>query len=321
MLETSTNVALELTPELVSDWASIHIYIHDFDKHDHFLTHCVALLPDDLLSKIFFIRYWEGGPHIRLRIRFIQVADQENVQANVQAEMITYIESGIRHYLQDNHSVSHLNREDFYAQYQPHQTTETQAKWYAHHSVEKIAYHPETARYGGSFCMRLCEDHFCWDSSVALKQLHKKKSQRHALAFAYCLVFLEQLQHYSVDSWNLSGIKELHPDRPMRDMILRQSQQRYAAIRVTLQARLEQLHSATFYPSEVQVLRAKLELLFPLLQMHSQTPLAEVANSLLHMSFNRFGLSPNEEAQLRYLAVRTFNENHGHEDYHLKNQL
>lgn len=314
MLRTAVNTNVNRALDPFNAWESLHIYIHDFDKHDHFLQHCVAQLPEELLRKIFFVRYWEGGPHIRLRIRVTPATGLSDI-----SEVIANTESRIQHYLQANHFVSHLNRDDFYALYSRHYATDIHAEWYAHHSVEKIAYHAETERYGGEFCMSLCEEHFCWDSTVALKQLHKQKSQRHALAFASCLVFLEQLQHYSVDSWKLSGIEELHPDRPTRDMILRHSQQRYVAIKAPLQAQFEQLNSAVFCPGEVQALRAKLELLFPQLQMYSQAPLAEVANSLLHMSFNRLGLSPNEEAQLRYLAVRTFNENQGHEDHHLKN--
>ncbi|MBI3713500.1 MAG: hypothetical protein HY253_11150 [Burkholderiales bacterium] len=305
MLETTANT--DLASESASAWESLHVYIHDFDKHDHFLQHCVAQFPDDLLSQIFFVRYWEGGPHVRLRCRLTQAAGR--------MDLVSYIESSIQHYLRKNSSVSHLNCEDFYAQYQRHHSEKTQAIWYPHQSVEKIAYHAETARYGGPLCVRLCEDHFCWDSSVTLKQLHKKKSHRHSLAFAYCLVFLEQLQLYSIDSWNLCGIRELHPDRRTRDLIIQHSQQRYAAIKGTLQAQFEQLKSAESCPDEVQSLRAKLKRLLPRLHMYSQAPLAGVANSLLHMSFNRLGLSPNEEAQLRYLAVRTFNEDHSHEDH------
>ena len=296
----ATNPHTELTTESALMWNSLHVFIHDFSKHDHFLNECIAQLPETILQNTFFVRYWEGGPHIRLRTR---------AEVNTQQTFTTeQLEFDIKNYLSKNNFPSNLSRDDFYAQYRLQQTAQFQASWYPHLSVEKIAYHAETQRYGGQICMALCEEHFCKDSALTLRLLHKTKSQRHALAFAYCIVYLEQLQFFKVDSWELSGIKELHPDQHERSVIKKQSQQRYSGIKSALQTQFEAITSPTSCTMEVRLLRAQLKALFPQFQTHAQIPLVAIANSLLHMSFNRLGIAPSEEAQLRYLAVNTFNE-------------
>ncbi|MBW5484274.1 thiopeptide-type bacteriocin biosynthesis protein, partial [Streptomyces bambusae] len=56
-------------------WHSLHVYLHSgTEETDRFLTEDVAPLLDGAVARgeaadWFFIRYGEGGPHVRVRVR------------------------------------------------------------------------------------------------------------------------------------------------------------------------------------------------------------------------------------------------------------
>ncbi|MCX4553325.1 MULTISPECIES: lantibiotic dehydratase C-terminal domain-containing protein [unclassified Streptomyces] len=66
-----------------SDWVCAHIF-YDTDQ-DLLLTDCVrplvgTLTDDGLVQRYFFLRYWEGGPHVRLRLLPARTADRAEVE-------------------------------------------------------------------------------------------------------------------------------------------------------------------------------------------------------------------------------------------------
>jgi hypothetical protein len=67
-----------------SEWISVHAFFHG--DLDHMLTDMVAplindLRADELVSGSFFLRYWDGGPHLRLRVLPSTEQARERVRA------------------------------------------------------------------------------------------------------------------------------------------------------------------------------------------------------------------------------------------------
>ncbi|MET9914133.1 lantibiotic dehydratase C-terminal domain-containing protein [Streptomyces sp. NPDC006476] len=74
-----------LDPDVAAgpDWVCAHIF-YDTDQ-DALLTGCVrplvqALTANGLVQRYFFLRYWEGGPHVRLRLLLARAADRAEVE-------------------------------------------------------------------------------------------------------------------------------------------------------------------------------------------------------------------------------------------------
>ncbi|MDA6131158.1 hypothetical protein OSK38_27810, partial [Escherichia coli] len=57
--------------KLRTNWKAYHVFYHG--NLDILIQQCIKpitkkLLSEGIAEKFFFIRYWEGGPHIRLRV-------------------------------------------------------------------------------------------------------------------------------------------------------------------------------------------------------------------------------------------------------------
>ncbi|MEU2791146.1 lantibiotic dehydratase C-terminal domain-containing protein [Streptomyces sp. NPDC007100] len=77
-----------------SDWVSAHVF-YDTDQ-DALLTGCVRplvakLTADGLVQRHFFLRYWEGGPHVRLRLLPARTADRAEVERLVAEQIRSFL--------------------------------------------------------------------------------------------------------------------------------------------------------------------------------------------------------------------------------------
>ncbi len=111
-----------------------------------------SIIDQQLADQFFFIRYWEKGPHIRLRFK----GDRQILQQIVKPKLINYFET----YFKDNPSERKTPEwlED---------ATEEQ-KWYPNNSIQFIEYEPETERYGGEHAILVAETQFQASSEAAL---------------------------------------------------------------------------------------------------------------------------------------------------------
>ncbi|PGP66465.1 hypothetical protein COA00_21855, partial [Bacillus cereus] len=74
-----------LAPETTNIWNSIHVFLHDSNNYHSFMEEDLNLFLQEmkknkLIDKWFFIRYWEGGPHIRLRFLNLKVDVQQVIE-------------------------------------------------------------------------------------------------------------------------------------------------------------------------------------------------------------------------------------------------
>jgi hypothetical protein len=141
-------------------WLAAHLYYAG--NWEDFLTRGVKPFVDKILARkaarqYFFIRYWERGPHIRLRFK----GDKETLTHVVKPEVEDFFLRYFRHYPS--------RREE------PAGVKEAPAdqRWYPNNSVQFLAYEPEIERYGGLVGLDIAERFFQASSHVTLSVLHE----------------------------------------------------------------------------------------------------------------------------------------------------
>lgn len=146
-----------------NDWFALHIFLSDAAAADRFLLDWVTpqvrrLMGSGGASGWFFLRYWEGGPHLRLRLRGLSSAGREQLLADARAAVPGYL------------SAQPPTREAYYRNHffdgQPLDLT--QLPWFDEGSVVVMPYEPEWRRYGGAAGLPVNERLFDLGSTLAL---------------------------------------------------------------------------------------------------------------------------------------------------------
>ncbi|MFC2950001.1 lantibiotic dehydratase C-terminal domain-containing protein [Virgibacillus sediminis] len=144
-------------------WNSFHIFYHDQNRWDHFLIYLYKRLIDiygkNTLPSFFFIRYWEGGPHLRFRVRNMGEINKDKFVRSI-ADFFLEFPSEIE-----------VNKSEFYNQYQMLLDNHEDREWYPNHSIQELAYIPETRRYNGETMLQLSESQFEFSSRYVIKFL------------------------------------------------------------------------------------------------------------------------------------------------------
>ncbi|HKN55143.1 MAG TPA: lantibiotic dehydratase C-terminal domain-containing protein, partial [Amycolatopsis sp.] len=150
-----------------SAWVSAHAFFQD--DLDLLVTHVVAPLTEELAAEgmageFFFLRYWDGGPHLRLRVLPAPGASRGEVER--------LIGERFGGYLSGNPSADHLSAAQYAALAPELARKEDMSSWttrpYPNNSVSFIAYRPEYERYGHGAAMQAVERHFAESSRIAL---------------------------------------------------------------------------------------------------------------------------------------------------------
>jgi thiopeptide-type bacteriocin biosynthesis protein len=152
-------------------WLSAHIFYAE--PFEHLLVNGIKPFVDDLIKKkiikyYFFIRLWEKGPHIRLRIYGKE----------------TIISGVIRRSLLQ-HFKKYLKRFPSKRQ-EPKWTKNIQQKekWYPNNSIEFITYEPEIERYGGKYGINVAHKIFYHSSKSILSLIENNHKQNKEISFS-----------------------------------------------------------------------------------------------------------------------------------------
>ncbi len=169
-------------------WYALHAFIHDFiaidvymgHKFNEFLEQC-----KDEFEEYFFIRYWLGGPHVRLRFKLRDPVIRDSICSGLQDSVDAFLrEYGDRLKLVD--------RDNYY---QPHMLKAEKINsvyWCEHGKVVDFTYEPEFDRYGGESNMYLSERIFS-ESSHLVCQLNTLPFPKRIVA-AFDLMMLTFLE-------------------------------------------------------------------------------------------------------------------------------
>ncbi len=276
-------------------WMSLHVFIHDFARLDAFLCDCLARMPRDFLDDAFFIRYWLGGPHVRIRFR-----DGDAAPA---------LEAHVRAWLARNVFDSDLEPDSYYRRFASQLHTEPRHYWHGNGELHYIAYEPEVARYGGPAGLALCERYFVDDSNAVLAMLREHAgAQVEKILLGCCLVHYEVLAQAGLfdaclhECHGVAGQGELGP-----------------ALRARMGAALEsampglraagaRYGAGEYFPAALAAYRARLRGICAALAEVGAPGVPAILHSLLHMSFNRAGVIPLRENSIRLFALALYEE-------------
>jgi thiopeptide-type bacteriocin biosynthesis protein len=179
-------------------WLSAHLFC--MPPWENFLVQGVLpfvqeMLQSEKITGWFFIRYWEKGPHIRLRLRG-------------QSAIITQeVKPRLTQYFTDWFAAHPTVRNDFDAAGQRHPFAEN---WFPNDTALFIDYEPETERYGGIAAgITLAETHFQSSSAAVMGALAQNANWSYSrslgmaiqlhTSFAHCCGFtrMESLELFN----------------------------------------------------------------------------------------------------------------------------
>jgi thiopeptide-type bacteriocin biosynthesis protein len=173
----------------LTEWNSLHIHLHGGVEYtDRFLVDCLAPAADALVGRggaagWFFIRYWAGGPHVRLRLRDTA---QEDVRLLTE-QLDTWLAG-------NSIDTEPLSPEDFYRA----RGDIAVHGWHKHGEIVTAEYEPEVERYGGPDAIEIAERLFEESTKVAIAAVRASPGRGRRLGAAMNLVVA--LAHAVCDS-------------------------------------------------------------------------------------------------------------------------
>lgn len=144
-------------------YRSTHFFIHDSSKHDEFLVEYLnRIIQDENLIDYFYIRYWQGGPHIRFRWK---AKNEENFYLKIET-IFQEFKNGYKPSIfleKDSFYKNHPLDNEFFP--------EDRLYWFRDGTLKEIEYERELTRYGGEKRIHLSEKMFNATSILAMDNL------------------------------------------------------------------------------------------------------------------------------------------------------
>lgn len=304
-------------------WRSLHIY--HYAQQDGLLVDGISSVLQRRraageVDQAFYLRYWKGGPHIRLRLRAAERIDETSRQ--VHAELAAYVSAHPSRLRLDpdqyQTGAGHLAG---------HEGVSAGTELVPDNTVRPEPYEPEYGKYGGPLGVEIAEQLF--DSStrlalgaVSLTRHHPER--RLGIAFSSLLLatraagygpqeLMEFLRYYS-GFWASYAPDEVRAAWPAR-----LAEQRRALVATTATALTGGPARGSLgawsdaVSAAVAAVREKEEeVLGAVSLLGAAAPMNARRNSLLlnyvHTHNNRLGILPVEEAYLGFLAFEALRE-------------
>ena len=264
-------------------WVSVHAFHHG-DQDALLLGGVRPLLAElraaGLVEEFFFLRYWDGGPHLRLRFLPPSTVDGDQLQRLVLDRLRRHLAA---HPAPESAAVAD------YPRFAPvlarrEGVTEYLRRPRPNNTVRPVRYVPETERYGDGADLVAVERHFGESSRIALGLIAAgaTRGQRHTTAL--CAVQL---------AWLAAGHRppvSADPDADARYLADRQRLR-------TLKIRVAEIAEGT---STLPASGA----LTTWWRSIGAAPVRRVADLCAHLLCNRLGLGYPDERRVRQLAAR-----------------
>lgn len=320
-------------------WISVHLFYHD-DLNQAivgWMHPLVSMLQEQrLIDRFFFIRYWQGGPHLRLRLLPTAGVAGASIRAIVERSSSTFVTGypstttlPIDQYLR---STAQLTTWEY--------SEDRRLPFYPNNSLQAIPYQPEYERYGGHEAMPLVERHF-HDSSVLVTEMLVQGTPRQQRIGASLTMVLLALMQWDATPSVLHEVFRFSYQRWMRmfgDDVARyeaQFEQQYRRQQHIQKLVASLLHIGSDAPDDqhgsfttqwvasVSQLRQSLRQVVDQDTLAARLPTAFLADgkiarveragmyimlACLHMHNNRLQVSLVEEAYLAFLLQRTLRE-------------
>lgn len=326
-----------------SSWLSAHLYYNE--PWETFLLQGVepflqTALKTGIAEHYFFVRYWERGPHIRLRIKGEATAIEEVLKPNLLEHFKGYFEA----------NPSTRTEPEYPPEYPE------ALYWLPNNTIHLEDYAPELDRYGGAIGVELAEQQFRLSSDIVLYYLQQQANHseyaeqlgvaiRLHLAFAYSLgmdrLTMAAFFNMVFENWLPRAI-EVPVNAENRDFILQQMNETVGLFEDSFERQKETL--TTFHDELLRDLESGFEFEAKIFnqwisenrRLGVELTQAAVANKLaprrdtyifdeeiqkqcsdqeillwniwadyVHMTNNRLGIFNHDEAYLAYLINRS----------------
>lgn len=285
-------------------WQSMHIFY--YDNQDVILSECIdKILYENGVLDFFFIRYWENGPHIRLRLKDIGSIGFNKIMES------------IYNYIDINPSKMIVDEEEYKIRAKKLGEKENLKNIdeyiISNNQIKKYDYVPELKKYHGEFGIKIAEKEFIHSSKLVLKLLRSKPSQAqkyfYASVFAIILsdslyetkeeklVFFNRYTQYwkafaMIPEHVLEKITKNAEKYPVNQPTLINMEKFYC------QNSLYKLHKCIF--EELNILTN-----------NDLSVLERFCFNFVHLFNNRIGLSPVEEITVAYICKKILLELRG----------
>jgi lantibiotic biosynthesis dehydratase-like protein len=164
---------------MAEPWTSLHVFHRG--GTDRLIVDAVGpLVRSPEIDRFFFLRYWEGGPHLRLRIR--QGVVEERARAVLEEYLAAHPSTGVWDPGQYARAAGGLARAEGLEHYD--------RRLRLGDGVESIPYLPETEVFGGPEATDAVERHFTDSSRIALAVLGRAPERGRLLGFASAALLL-----------------------------------------------------------------------------------------------------------------------------------
>jgi len=178
-----------MRPTVAERWLSAHLF-YEGDLDDLLVRAAGPLVSElasgGLITGSFFLRYWEGGSHLRLRVLPVDPSTRNRVQ--------TLITERIGRYLREHPSADVMSAAE-YARLAKTMASAEGLTGYTrcmcpNNSIAFIPYRREHDRYGYGQSIEAVERHFTESSRIALSLLGAGMSRSERATACYCLIAL-----------------------------------------------------------------------------------------------------------------------------------
>lgn len=173
------------------NWLSYHIFCHDYSMHDKII--CVLYFwatEAGFSENCFFIRYWEGGPHIRFRFK---------EKSELQSHYKTMIENLLRDKLSGH---KRFTKKQYYEgnKLDGQKIPIQDLPWYENNSIVSIEYVREYERYGGEKLICDAELVFNRSSALAATFLNTCANCKQSIRILYYLYVYSKVKRRIIDN-------------------------------------------------------------------------------------------------------------------------
>lgn len=152
-------------------FSSKHIFIY---KNEDIEKLVLYISDNHLLEQFFYIRYWYGGPHIRIRY----VGDW-SVKIDEYVKKIEKTNLYNKKSYYEKHKFDGKNTNHLYSY--------EKLPWYLENSIHEIEYIPEIDRYGGLNYLKVCENNFILSTKFSIILI--KYFSKNQMFFILCRIF------------------------------------------------------------------------------------------------------------------------------------
>ena len=167
------------------NWVALHAFYHNIPQYDNLISDIANVLDDyrknNKIEKWFFIRYWEGGPHIRFRMLNPKSCDLEK-----------NLIKRIQNYIKMHPTEKPYTREEYYKdnKFDGEPIDISTLQWYEEGQVAKIEYQRENERYGGEEVIEISESIFMYSSYIVKNIISATKNDFNKKLLAAALTYI-----------------------------------------------------------------------------------------------------------------------------------